>query len=100
VLTSGRVQADIGLEAQVTLCPQASVRSERLSREHRAILAICAQPVCVAEIAARVHLHLGVAKILVSDLSAAGYLVIHTVTTGPNDIETIRRVIHGLRALA
>jgi Protein of unknown function (DUF742) len=100
VLTSGRVQADIGLETQVTVCPNAPGRLARLSREQLAILAICAQPVCVAEIAARLHLHLGVAKILVSDLSAAGCLVVHTEAIGPIDIDTIRRVIHGLRALA
>ena len=100
MLTSGRVRSDIGLETQVTASAYAPVQLARLSREQRAIFGICAQPVCVAEIAARLHLHLGVAKILVGDLSAAGYLVVHTEATGPTDIDTIRRVIHGLRALA
>jgi uncharacterized protein DUF742 len=104
VLTSGRVLAnhpDIGLETQVSALPHGSSRLSGLPREQQAIVAACAQPLSVAEIAACVRLHLGVTKILVSDLRAAGYLEVHDMdAVNPTDIETILRVIHGLRALA
>lgn len=100
VLTSGRAadHLDIALESQVTARPYPPGRVDRLPREQRAILASCVQPLSVAEIAARLRLHLGVTKILVGDLRAAGYLDVHHVDAA--NIETILRVIHGLRALA
>jgi Protein of unknown function (DUF742) len=100
VLTSGRAAdyPDIELESQVTARAYPPGRVDRLPREQRAILASCVEPVSVAEIAARLRLHLGVTKILVGDLRAAGYLDVHHVDV--TTIETILRVIHGLRALA
>jgi uncharacterized protein DUF742 len=104
VLTSGRVRADypdICLETQVSARPHGTSLLSRLPREQQAIVAACAQPISVAEIAARLHLHLGVTKILVSDLRAAGYLEVHSMdAVNPTDINTILRVMHGLRALA
>jgi hypothetical protein len=100
VLTSGRAadHPDIEMESQVTARPYPPGRVDRLPREQRAILASCVEPLSVAELAARLHLHLGVTKILVGDLRAAGYLDVHQVDA--SNIETILRVIHGLRALA
>jgi len=104
VLTSGRVPVahpDIGLETQITARPHGYSRLAGLPREQQAIVAVCAEPISVAEIAARLRLHLGVTKILVGDLRDAGYLEVHSMdAVQPTDIETILRVIHGLRALA
>jgi hypothetical protein len=104
VLTSGRVSgADpgIGLETQVTAKPVPPGPVAALAPELQAIIAICAQPVSVAEISARVALHLGVTRILVGDLRANGYLDVHTTdVVNPHDPETILRVIRGLRAIA
>jgi hypothetical protein len=103
VLTAGRVQGapDIGLETQVTARPIWGPAPTRLSPEMQAIIALCRDPLSVAEISARVGLHLGVTKILVSDLNAAGYLEVHTFdATIPHQPETILRVIRGLRALS
>jgi Protein of unknown function (DUF742) len=53
----------------------------------------------VAEISAKLRLHLGVTKILVGDLRAAGHLDVHTGDVDvSHDPETILRVINGLRA--
>ena len=55
--------------------------------------------VSVAEISAKLGLHLGVTKILVGDLRAAGHLDVHaTDVDASHDPETILRVINGLRA--
>ena len=106
VLTAGRVSAgdeDIGLETQVTsnLDPGAAqVRRRRAASELRAIITLCDAPMSVAEISARLRLHLGVTKILVGDLRAAGHLEIHHVDLSDHHSpETILRVIRGLRAI-
>ena len=104
VLTSGRVDGvdpDIYLETQVSVRPAPEAAPvATLAPELQAIIAMCAEPVSVAEISARIPLHLGVAKILVGDLRANGYLDVHsTDVANPHDPETILRVIRGLRAI-
>jgi hypothetical protein len=65
------------------------------------MVALCGDPISVAEISARLRLHLGVTKILIADLRAAGYLDVHIVDTlSPHSVDTILRVMHGLRALS
>jgi hypothetical protein len=103
VITAGRVRAhdpDIDLHTQVTSrFPEPPGAGLALSHEQRAIVDLCVEAMSVAEISARLHLHLGVTKILVGDLRSAGYLDVHTQDVGsPHDAETILRVINGLRA--
>jgi len=100
VITSGRTDGadpDIGMETQVTVNHAATPM--RLSPEMRAIVALCGDPVSVAEISARLRLHLGVTRILVGDLRAAGQLDVHVLDNETPDPETIMRVIRGLRAI-
>jgi hypothetical protein len=100
VITSGRTDGtdpDIGMETQVTVNPAAG--PVRLSPEMRAIVGLCGEPVSVAEISARLRLHLGVTRILVGDLRAAGQLDVHVLDNETPDPETIMRVIRGLRAI-
>ena len=101
VLTSGRTAAvdpGIGIETQVTSRPGAM--PIRLSPEMRAIVALCLEPLSVAEISARLRLHLGVTRILVADLRARGLLDVHVLENDFPDPETIMRVIRGLRAIS
>jgi hypothetical protein len=108
VLTSGRVDSvdpAINLETQVTARPQWSSWTSpplaRLAPELQAIVMLCAEPTSVAEISARLRLHLGVTKILVGDLRATGHLDVHIVDIkDTHDPDLIMRVIHGLRAIA
>jgi Protein of unknown function (DUF742) len=100
VITSGRTDGadpDIGMETQVTVNPAAV--QVRLSPEMRAIVGICGDPVSVAEISARLRLHLGVTRILVGDLRAAGQLDVHVLQNETPDPDTIMRVIRGLRSI-
>ncbi|MBY8873085.1 DUF742 domain-containing protein [Micromonospora sp. PLK6-60] len=106
VLTAGRVAgADpaIGLETQVTACPvqPPGVLTGHLAPELRTIVALCGEPISVAEISAKTRLHFGVTRVLVGDLRAAGHLDVH-VTDVPDvhDPELILRVIDGLRAIS
>jgi len=101
VITSGRVDGldpNIGLETQVSSHPGAL--SARLSPEQRAIVQLCAEPLSVAEISARLRMHLGVTRILVGDLRAAGHLDVHVLENDFPDPETIMRVIRGLRSIS
>lgn len=108
VLTSGRVESadpSISLETQVTVRPDGSSSArqplDQLAPELRSIVALCVEPLSVAEISARLRLHLGVTKVLVSDLRAAGYLDVHVNDVEPaHDPDLILRVINGLRALS
>jgi hypothetical protein len=100
VITSGRTDGtdpDIGMETQVTV--NHAAMPMRLSPEMRAIVALCGDPLSVAEISARLRLHLGVTRILVGDLRAAGQLDVHVLDNDTPDPETIMRVIRGLRAI-
>ena len=101
VLTSGRVAGadpNIGMETQVTVHPGAA--PARLPPEQRAIVNLCVEPLSVAEISARLRMHLGVTRILVGDLRAAGQLDVHVLHKDFPDPETIMRVIRGLRAIS
>jgi len=86
------------METQVTIHPGAS--PARLPPEKRAILALCVEPLSVAEISARLRMHLGVTRILVGDLRAKGLLDVHVLDNAFPDPETILRVIRGLRAIS
>jgi hypothetical protein len=102
VITSGRTDGgdpDIGMETQVTLVPGAP--PSRLSPETRAIVSLCEEsPISVAEISARLRLHLGVTRILVGDLRATGQLDVHVLDNDTPDPDTIMRVIRGLRSIS
>jgi hypothetical protein len=101
VITAGRTDGadpNIGMETQVTVNPAAA--PVRLSPEMRAIVSLCGDPLSVAEISARLRLHLGVTRILVGDLRAAGQLDVHVLNNETPDPETIMRVIRGLRSIS
>ncbi|MEH1165651.1 DUF742 domain-containing protein [Micromonospora sp. CPCC 205539] len=107
VLTSGRVAgADpaIGLETQVTVRPDGgrwAVAPAVLAPELQAIIALCAEPISVAELSARTRLHFGVTRVLVGDLRAAGHLDVHVIDADDAyDPNLILRVIDGLRAIS
>ncbi|MFJ8688513.1 DUF742 domain-containing protein [Micromonospora wenchangensis] len=107
VLTAGRVAgADpaIGLETQVTARSgpgRAAAVAALLAPELQAIVALCGEPISVAEISARMRLHLGVTRVLVGDLRAAGHLDVHVgAVDDAFDPDLILRVIDGLRAIS
>jgi hypothetical protein len=103
LLTSGRaepVDQTLEIEAQVVTTELGKSAVARLSFEHHDIVALCATAMSVAEVAARLHLHIGVARVLVADLAAAGYLfVLRPSLPNSQDPNLIERVIRGLEAI-
>jgi hypothetical protein len=103
LLTSGRaepVDHTLEIEAQVLATELGVTGYARLSFEHRDIVELCATTMSVAEVAAKLKLHIGVARVLVADLAALGYLIVQRpsfpLSQDPNLIE---RVIRGLEAI-
>lgn len=99
VLTGGRTRASRDLALETLVSATAGVRSP-LPLEHVALVALCAVPVSVAEVAARLQMPLGVARVLIGDLVASGALTVHgsSPAAGP-DRALLARVLDGLRRL-
>jgi hypothetical protein len=98
LVTSGRTesQANIPMEAQVVLTPEGRGAQQWLTFEYRDIVGLCNEPLAVAEIAARLSLHLGVTRVLVGDLQEHGIVTTYR-PEADFDVDTILRVINGLR---
>lgn len=103
LLTAGRVRPideSLEIEAQVMATPRGLAGLHRLAFEHRDIVRLCAEPISVAEVGARLGLHIGVARVLVGDLAALGYLGVLRPRAGLHrDVDTIERVIRGLESI-
>lgn len=100
VLTGGRTRGhvDFAVEALVTTVPRPGRQGEPV--EHARIRDLCRSPRSVAEISALLHLPLGVARVLLADLLAAGAVSVHrTADAGGPDLVLMERVLAGLRRL-
>ncbi|MFE2429033.1 DUF742 domain-containing protein [Streptomyces sp. NPDC059373] len=105
LVTAGRVAGTrsgtpMPLETQVVSTAAGIVGMERLAFERRDIIALCRQPQSLAEVAARLRLHLNVVRVLAEDLESTGDLSVYV--PGPdaaNDLSVLRRVIDGLRTI-
>ena len=103
VLTQGRTKAPdatYGLEAQVRALIASSSMSRSSTPEARRIVDLCQMPMSVAEVAARLILPLGVARVLVGDLVAANAVTVDVgAQDAANDVVLLERLLDGIRAL-
>ena len=104
-LTAGRTDSRVSLPLEA---PIEAVLSDKPRRwpgnDVRAqICAMCGSSPSVAEIAARLSLPVGVARVLIGDLVAAGHLRVRTTLSERSSVderrELIGRTLRGLRAL-
>ncbi len=94
-------EVELPLEVLVSAVPSAmGSESGPAMDEHRLVLALCAQPRSIMEIAALAQIPLGVARVLVGDLAATGEITVHRTAdkVGPN-VELLERVLTGLNHL-
>ncbi|SDE69771.1 DUF742 domain-containing protein [Rhodococcus tukisamuensis] len=104
-LTSGRTlpAVELALEALIQALPDTANRNWELGDVDATIVALCAQSPSVAEIAARVGVPIGVARVLVADLVESGQLrILATLKEDASDSERrelIERVLGGLRKI-
>jgi hypothetical protein len=104
-LTRGRTHTqgqEMPIEALVTVTEHGARAGTSLDLEYRAIVGLGgARPISVMEIGAALGVPVGVARVLVSDLADAGYLVVHapppTVAGAPSRA-ILERLLDGLRA--
>ena len=105
VLTGGRTRsnADLPLETLVKVTPQGVSSAPRIALERKAILALSNAPISIAEISAHMKIPLGVARVLVGDMSEEGLLTSykpqHSVSGARPDLKLLERVLDGLQAL-
>lgn len=103
VLTDGRtepVDRTLEIEAQVMTTGSGVQALAGLAFEHRDIVRLCSVPMSVAEVAARLKLHIGVARVLVADLAAQGFLRVRRPSLPlAHDPQLIERVIRGLESI-
>lgn len=105
-VTGGRTRAndgpDMPVEALVTTT-EAGAFATDLQLEYRLTVELAATPVSIVEISASLGVPVGVARVLVSDLVNAKYLVVHlppvpTTADGGPDPDILERLLEGLRA--
>ena len=105
-LTGGRTRATDGpnmpVEALVTVT-EAGRYATDLQLEYRSTVELAATPISIVEIGASLGVPVGVARVLVSDLVNARYLVVHlpptsTTAGGGPAPEILERLLDGLRA--
>ena len=105
MLTAGRTRSlvDLPLEAPIQALQVAPVPRWPRSDVRARILELGAGGPSVAEIAARLALPLGVARVLIGDLVTQGYLRVDATLAASETIEERReligRTLRGLRAL-
>jgi hypothetical protein len=103
LLTGGRARPlaeTLEIEAQVVTTAAGLVAIETAEYEQRDILLLCRIPLAVAEVAARLGLHLGVARVLVGDLLVLEHLGLRRPEAVPHrKVDILERVIRGLQAI-
>ncbi len=101
LLTGGRTRPS-GSEMPMETLVLAQTHVDRLpgrTREHREIVAACAEPRSIIEVATRLKLPLGVTRVLVGDLVADGALDITEPSADGPDVNLLERLLHGLQTL-
>ena len=103
-VTRGRVAPagdDFDLVAFVVATTAEPPVGPHLLPEHRAIIRASYEPVSVVELAARLDLSIGVVRVLLGDLRSAGLISLYEPPAAeqPHDIDVLKAVVNGLRAL-
>ena len=98
-ITSGRTVASVDLPMEATLRTQQD-GTGGLSAAARKVLEVC-DTRSVAEVAALVHMPIGVVRVLLSDLVEHGHIRVQATITNDSSrderIELIERTLRGLR---
>ena len=98
IVTGGRtmpLRDDLRIETLVVATRAAL--SAPLRFELQTVVRLCQQPRSVAEVAATLHVPLGVAKVVIGDLMAAGHVTVHQATElAVSTIERIRDLVRAL----
>ena len=108
-LTGGRTRSaadgvELPFETLVVTTEPGRSATAALDRDRRMIASLCTRPLSVAELSAHLQVPLGVARVLVGDMTAAGLVEVHKPPTGTGgsdrpDLALLERVLDGIRAI-
>ena len=100
-MTGGRTTAEtqISLEAQVQASTRASHHLGAYRWEAAKVVELVQSPMALIEIAARLQIPIGVARVLVADLVSDGAVVLHTPVKTQSFASLLERVLDGVRNL-
>jgi hypothetical protein len=98
LVTGGRTTPLIdGLRMETLTRATPAALSAPLHFEQQVVVRLCQHPHSIAEIAAALHVPIGVARVLVSDLVTAGHASVHTAKDlSTAAIERIRDLVRAL----
>jgi hypothetical protein len=100
VITGGRTRAADTSMRMETLVQTVGARSGgHLTFEHARIAELCREPASIAEVAANLHVPLGVAMVLVADLVAQDRLAVYDSNPVEIELSTLTRMINRVRTL-
>ncbi len=105
VLTGGRTRSatDLPFETLVKVTERGRLLGPRLTLERKEIVGRSTEPLSIAELSAHLEIPLGVARVIVGDMTAEGLLVAstpqHTGAGDRPDLSLLERVLDGLQAL-
>ena len=102
-MTQGRTRShgeNLTLDTLVKITPLGQRVLAREIAERSSILRLVASPLSIAEISARIGVHLGISRVLVSDLAADGLVAVSETATGDArpDLSTLERLLNDLQA--
>ena len=102
-MTSGRAEGSIHLEyeSMLQVTPGGIAQLSLLTFERASIAQLCRTEILsVAELSARLHLPIGVIRVVASDMIVEGVLEAFLPSLGiAEDVDLITRLIEGVRAL-
>jgi len=101
-LTGGRTRSsgvDLAIETLVATTARARREPHLVQFERGHIAQLADTPLSVAEVAAHVGIPLGVARVLVSDMTSEGLLEIYKAPELVTEVSIIERLIAGVKAL-
>jgi hypothetical protein len=101
-LTGGRTRsgaADLPIESLVVTSAKGRSAGPRLQLERKAIAELCLDPISVAEVSVHLGVPLGVARVLVTDMSEQGLVDVHQGRAERPNQALLERVLHGIRDL-
>lgn len=103
--TRGRTKASQHLELETLVSTSDTGWNVRAigHMEHRTVAELCRHPHAVAEVAAKLSVPLGVARVLLSDMAEQGLITVHQTVAEDDDtaaqLMLMERVLSGLRRL-
>ncbi|MDQ4031283.1 MAG: DUF742 domain-containing protein [Actinomycetota bacterium] len=100
--TGGRTTSPVNLAVETLVSATGRPADPAAPTEHRTILGLCATPHSVAELAALLKVPLGVARVVLGDLAAAGSVAVHRTVgsaDAASDVALMQRVLTGLHQL-